>query len=267
MDNFNNHILQEVKNQYETIEKMTSIFVSNPTSAIRGLLISGDAGMGKTHFFKQGISKIADIDDIDYCKGSSITSAAMFCKLWQNRMPGQILALDDVDIINKSKAEMVAILDLFKGATEPTKGKRIIEWLRAQRTPLMIENDIPESFDFQGSIIWITNERISDIADKAGSHWPAISSRFRQVPVWLNEQEKLMYTIHLVEDVNILGPDCEAKDGGFKKDVIKKTIAYIRKNWKQMSDISPRIAINIADIIENFPKDWETYCEYQFINK
>jgi len=262
-----NPIVDEVKNQYLTIQKMTSIFVKNPNAAMRGLLISGDAGFGKTHYTKLGLDDINDDDDLDYLKGSSITAPVMFVKLYQNRKPGQILVLDDVDIVHKSPAERNAILDMFKAATEPTTDERIIEWARAQRNPLMVDNDVPTKFNFEGAIIWITNDTIQGLAEKAKSHWNAISSRFRQIPVWLNDQEKLMYTLHLIEDVDILGLDCYAKKGGYSKDIIEKTADYIRKNYKYMNDVSPRVSISIADTIENFPNEWETYCEFQFLSK
>jgi hypothetical protein len=267
MTNYTNPILDDVKNRYQTINKMVSIFINNPDAAMRGVLISGDAGFGKTHFTKLGLSEIENIDDVDYVKGSSITAAAMYCKLYQSKDPGQVLVLDDVDIVHKTSAERNAILDMFKAATEPTTDDRTIEWARADRNTLMKDNDIPNKFVFKGSIVWITNERIEDIAQQAKSHWNAISSRFRQIPVWLNEQEKLMYTIHLVEDVDILGKDCNAKEGGYSDDIKKKTIDYIRKNWKSMNDVSPRVSISIADTIENFPNDWETYAEYQFLSQ
>jgi hypothetical protein len=266
MNNYDNPILEDVKNRYETIHKMVSIFVKNPDAAMRGVLISGDAGFGKTHYTKIGLQEVKDVDDIDYVKGSSITAAAMYCKLYQSKDTGQVLVLDDVDIVHKSTSERSAILDMFKAATEPTTEDRTIEWGRASQNQLMRDNDIPNKFIFKGSIVWITNEPIEDLAKVAKTHWNAISSRFRQIPVWLNDQEKLMYTVHLIEDVDILGKNCMAKKGGYSKDVIEKTITYIRKNWKSMNDISPRISISIADTIENFPNDWETYLEYQILN-
>lgn len=267
MNNYTNPILEEVKNKYLTIQKMVSIFVNNPDAAMRGVLISGDAGFGKTLYTKLGLDGIPNEDDVDYVKGSSITAAAMYCKLYQSKDPGQVLVLDDVDIIHKTASERNTILDMFKAATEPTLEDRTIEWGRASVNQLMRDNDIPSKFVFKGSVVWITNEPIEEIADKAKTHWNAISSRFRQIPVWLNEQEKLMYTIHLIEDVDILGKGCNAKEGGYSEDVINKTLGYIRKNWKSMPNISPRISISIADTIENFPNDWETYCEFQFLNQ
>lgn len=257
---------------YDTILDYTEMFINNPDSAIRGLIVSGDAGQGKTHHVKLGLAN-ANINNVDYIKGSSITAAALYVKLYQNRNAGDILVLDDVDIINKSKAEFFTILDLIKGATEPDKDveKRTIAWERANNNALMRNNDVPNSFAFNGSIIWITNETIRNIAEKAKSHWGALDSRFYKVEAWLNDQEKLMYTLYLVEDVDMLGKECYAKENGFTKDVINKTIGYLREKWEYMYDfndnstISPRTAIKLADTITNFPDKWKQMADIQFI--
>lgn len=265
-----NPIIEEVVSKYRTIENYTKMFTSNPHNAIRGLLISGDAGFGKTHFTKLGLSG-TNPEMVDYIKGSSISAPALFVKLFQNRFSGQVLVLDDVDIINKSKAEFLTILDLIKGATEPTKDERIISWNRAQRNQLMVENDVDDTFEFNGTIIWITNETISNIAAKAGSHWNALDSRFYKVESWLNDQEKLMYTLHLVEDVDILGKECYAKEDGYSNEVIENTVKYLRDNYRYMYDfndnstVSPRSAIKLADTITNFPNEWKMMADMQFI--
>ena len=268
-----NPIIDEVVSRYKTIENYTKMFVTTSNSAIRGLLISGDAGFGKTHYTKLGLS-YADHENMDYLKGSSISAAALYVKLYQNREEGQVLVLDDVDIIGKSKGEFNSIIDLIKGATEPSKDSelRTLSWERANRNPLMVDNDVPTNFEFNGSIIWITNERIRTLADKAGSHWNAIDSRFFKVEAWLNDQEKLMYTLHLVEDIDMLGKECYAKEDGYSKDIINTTITYLRKNYRYMFDfndnstVSPRSAIKLADTISNFPDNWESMADMQFLN-
>ena len=258
-----NPIVQEVIDTYNTVTKMTEMFTLNPDKAMRGLLVSGAAGLGKTHAVQKGLKKV--IHNVDYVKGSSITAPALFVKLYQNREAGQILVLDDVDIVHKGKGEMNTILDLLKGATEPTKGNRTLEWARAQRNALMVDNDVPQAFNFNGAVIWITNDTLTNIADRAKGHWNAISSRFMQVPAWLNDQEKLMYTLYLVEEVDMLGKDCHAKKGGYTPEIIKTVTEYIRNNYKYMDDVTPRVAVAIADIIDNFPNDWKTYCDVQFV--
>jgi hypothetical protein len=261
-----NPIVEEVKDKFNTVQMMTEMFITNEESVSRGLLVSGNAGMGKTFFVQKAFKDINAEDRVQYIKGSSITSAALYCILYANREPGNVLVLDDVDLIHKSKGEVSTILDLFKGATEPTKGSRMIGWQRASANQLMKENEVPMEFDFQGAIIWITNDTIQDIADKAKGHWNAISSRFTQIPVWLNDQEKLMYTLHLVEELDMLGESCSVKEGGFPKDVIEDTIKYVRKNYKVITDISPRVCTKIADIRMTFPTRWEMYCDNQFIS-
>ena len=262
MENKNsNPIVQEVKDRFNTVKQMTKIFVRS-NGAINGIIITGNAGIGKTHFVKQAFIETDSFDRVTYVKGSSMTAPALYYKLWTNRMPGQILVLDDVDLIQKPRGEVSTILDLLKGATEPTKGERILSWLRASSNALFRENNVPESFDFQGSIVWITNETQESLSKGCGPHWHAISSRFNQVPVWLDEKEKLMYTIYLIEEVGMLGTDCEAKEGGYSEEVVKKTVQYLRDNWKNLDDITPRVAIKIADTVENYPNDWKIIIEH-----
>lgn len=256
-----NPIVQDVIDRFQTVKQMTKVFVKT-NGAINGIIITGNAGIGKTHYVKQAFIESGTMDQVDYVKGSSMTSPALYYKLWLNREPGRILVLDDVDLVQKGKAEVSIILDLLKGATEPTKGERMLSWLRASSNTLFRENGVPDTFDFQGSIVWITNETQETLSKACGSHWNAISSRFRQVPVWLDDKEKVSYTIYLIEEVGLLGTNCQAKEGGYSQDIVNETVNYLRLNWKSMNDITPRVAIKIADTIECYPEDWKIYVEY-----
>lgn len=261
----NNPVINEVLEKFETIYKMTNIFASQTNSAMNGLLISGDAGTGKTHWVKKALSETTEEENIEYIKGASISAAAIFVKLYLSRQPGQILVLDDVDIIHKTGSELSTILDLFKGATELTKGERMLAWEKAGANQLMKELGVPSTFDFQGSVIWITNDTIDQIAHKSKGHWNAISSRFNQQKVYLTDQEKVLYTLYLIEEKNMLGKNCEAKEGGYSKPVISLTTEYIRSNYRSLNEITPRVSIKIADLITNFPLDWKMMCDNQLM--
>ena len=71
-----------------------------------------------------------------------------------------------------------------------------------------------------------------------------------------------MYTIYLIEDVDMLGKNCYAKEGGYSKEVAAKVVQYLKDEWKTMDDITPRVAVKIADMIETYPNDWKIYAEY-----
>ena len=80
-----------------------------------------------------------------------------------------------------------------------------------------------------------------------------------------------MYTLHLVEEIDILGKECYAREKGYDKTTIERVIKYLRDNRRYMFDfndnstISPRSAIKLADTMVNFPNEWEEMADMQFI--
>lgn len=175
-----------------------------------------------------------------------------------------IVVLDDVDIVHKEKSEKNQILDMLKGATEITKNERTLQWLRASSNSLMRDNNVPTSFNFEGSIIWITNDTIEDIQKQAKNHWNAINSRFSTVRVNLNKEEKLLYTQYLIEEIGMLGKNCEGKEGGYSLKIQNLTLEYLNDNYDVLPEVTPRMAIRIADTIMNFPTKWEQQLSNQF---
>jgi hypothetical protein len=91
----------------------------------------------------------------------------------------------------------------------------------------------------------------------------AIDSRFTTVPITLNKEEKLLYTIYLIEEVGMLGKSCQAKEAGYPIKIQNETINFINENYKMLNDITPRMAIKVADTIYNHPSDWKKYLQYQ----
>jgi hypothetical protein len=262
-----NPIVSDVIDQFETVELMTRVFTDKNGSATRGLLISGDAGMGKTYYVTKGLYESVSPDNIEYIKGSSITAAALYIKLFLCREAGKVLVLDDVDIIHKAPSELNTILDLIKGATEMTSGERMISWERANNNQLMKNLKVPPSFDFQGSIVWITNDTIQDIEKRCKGHWPAISSRMTQVIVRLDIHQKLQYTLYLLTELDMLGKNCNTKLGGYPNGIVSDTIDYIRSYWGSLREVTPRSAAKIADTMSIYPNHWQVIIENSMFNK
>lgn len=264
MKRSNNPIVNKVIDKFDSVYIMTKSFVENRNSAIKAILLSGDAGTGKTHWVKKAIEDLGlDENDVYYVKGASISAAALYVILYIFREAGKLVVLDDCDIIHKSPAEKNAILDMIKGATEVTKGDRMISWIKATKNQAMRDNNVPMSFDFQGSVIWITNDTIEDISKKAKSHWNAISSRFNQIKVYLSPEEKLSYTLYLIEECDMLGKSCQGKEGGYSIKVQNDTIDYIKEYWEDLNEITPRVATKIADMRQNYPTNWKTLVKNQ----
>ena len=71
-----NPIAKEVQDTFDGIYAQTTSFVQNPNSAINGMIVSGDAGTGKTYTVKKALRDTGHQANVEYIKGGKITAAA-----------------------------------------------------------------------------------------------------------------------------------------------------------------------------------------------
>jgi hypothetical protein len=252
---------QSVINDFQNVYDTAVQFIKDKETAIHGFLISGDAGMGKTHYIRKAFRDLGATKHVEYLKGGSITAPALYVKLWLNRHKNRVVVLDDCDIIHRPDKK--AIIPLLLGATELSHRPRDVSWERAGGNTLMKEHNVPGNFGFDGSIIWITNDTVSDIHKAAKQWFNALMSRFNTVKCYYSDEQKYAYTHHLIMKHDMLGKKCEARLGGYSKKVIGDALAYMQRNYKRLTEITPRQAIKIADLRHSFPKDWQMKCDVQ----
>lgn len=243
-----NPIAKEVQDTFDGIYAQTTSFVQNPNSAINGMIVSGDAGTGKTYTVKKALRDTGYGANVEYIKGGKITAAALYVKLWLNRASHRIIVLDDCDLIHHNEKNM--IVPMLLGAVELGKN-RSVSWETVRKNPLMEEFNVPHEFKFEGNIIWITNDRKTDIA-KAIKQWKqAIFSRFNFAECNFTDEQKFMYTMHLIENMDMLGVNCEEYEGGYPEDIIDQAADYMSTNYRNLVEVTPRQAIKIADIMHH----------------
>ncbi len=256
MTNRINPIAKEVQDIFDGVYAQVQSFANNKSSAINGLLVSGDAGTGKTYNVKKAIVDLGMHDNIEYIKGGKITAASLYVKLYLNRAKHRIVVLDDVDIIHHS--EKNKIIPMILGACD-LGFNREVSWETAKANALMDQVNAPMSFAFEGTLIWITNDTITDI-EKACKQWKsALLSRFNVAKCYFTDEQKYMYTIHLCENVGMLNGNCvdhimEDETPGYPQDAIEQAIEYMYANYRQLVEITPRIALRICDTM-HYQKD------------
>jgi hypothetical protein len=244
-----NPIAKEVQDTFDGVYAQVQSFAKNLSSAINGLLVSGDAGTGKTYTVKKALVDLGVANNVEYIKGGKITAASLYVKLWLNRAKHRIIVLDDVDIIHHS--EKNKIIPMILGACD-LGHNREVSWETAKANALMEEVGAPMNFKFHGTLIWITNDTIDDI-EKACKQWKnALLSRFNVARCYFTDEQKYMYTIHLCENVGMLNGNCvdhKQFDGtpGYPQEIIDKAILYMYTNYRNLVEITPRIALRIAD--------------------
>ena len=243
-----NPIAKEVQDTFDGIYAQAVSFVQNPNSAINGMIVSGDAGTGKTYTIKKALRDTNHQNNVEYIKGGKITAASLYVKLYLNRAKHRIIVLDDCDIIHH--AEKRQIIPMLLGAAE-LGHNREVSWETARKNPLMEEFNVPHQFQFEGTIIWITNDRKEDIG-RAVKQWKAaIFSRFNFAECNFTDEQKFMYTIHLVQNADMLGKNCEEFAGGYPEETIREAAEYMSSNYRSLVEVTPRIAIKIADILHH----------------
>lgn len=243
-----NPFAKEVQDTFDGIYAQVTSFVQNPNSAINGLIVSGDAGTGKTYTVKKALLDTGHQNNVEYIKGGKITAASLYVKLYLNRAKHRIVVLDDCDIIHHHEKRQ--IIPMLLGAAELGQNREV-SWETARKNTLMEEYNVPHNFKFEGNIIWITNDRKSDIA-KAIKQWKsAIFSRFNFAECNFTDEQKFSYTMYLVDTIDMLGTKCQDFEGGYPENVINQAADYMTENYPNLVEVTPRIAIKIADTLHH----------------
>lgn len=252
-------VIQPVLENFQTVYYQTYNFAKNgEQSAINGLLVMGDAGTGKSHWVKQALRDAGVQHNVEYIKGGTITAAALFVKLYQNRHSHRITVLDDIDLLGSSEIKN-KIVPMLLGALEEGNNRQVT-WSTARKNALMEEFDVPFEFRFNGNVIIITNYVRQDIFDKLKAFRNAFESRFNDVECVFTHEQKYLYTKYLIEEHDMLSANCKVhkhevngkKLAGYPSTVIDNTLDFIDDNYLKFSDITPRVAIKIADTFMHY---------------
>jgi hypothetical protein len=250
-----NPVIKPVIETFRAIYGRTTVFAKSPDAAINGLLVMGDAGTGKTHWVRQALRDAGVQKKVEMLKGGTITSAALYIKLYLNRDSSRILVFDDVDLLGHP--EKNKIIPMILGACEEGQDREVT-WNTVKKNPLMEEFDVPFEFKFNGKIIFITNYTWKDIETKARQWTQAFASRFNHSECIFTHEQKYMYTRYLVEEEKMLGENCQVhtyKDNadvehcGYPDAIVEEALNFIDDNYQNFSDITPRVAVKVADTI------------------
>lgn len=245
-------IARKVIETFEGVYNQTVNFATNPESAINGLLVYGDAGVGKSFWIKKALVDTGANTRTEYIKGGTITAASLYVKLALNAGSHRIIVLDDVDIVHHS--EKNKIIPMVLGAAD-TGRDRLVTWSTAKKNSLMEEHGIDFEFLFNGNIIWITNDTKETIRKSAKQWATALDSRFNDARCIFNREQKLQYTKYLIESCDMLGHNCvdhkHEVDGvrypGYPQHIIDDTFLYLEENYEFLGEVTPRVALKIAD--------------------
>jgi hypothetical protein len=139
---------QDPQTMFDNIERLTKMVGRGIQPS---LVITGGAGMGKTHLVKNTLEGMGLRESFDFVhfKGRA-TAAGLFITLYENS--DKIIVLDDCDSVFRDDDAV----NILKGALD-SYDTRKISYITTKALKDEFGSEVPRHFEFSGRIIFISN--------------------------------------------------------------------------------------------------------------
>jgi len=246
-------VMTRIRERFDILTEMTK---AATTGDIRAMIVSGPPGVGKSHGVEQEVEKACLFDQIsgkklraEVVKGSA-TALGLYCTLYKYSDPNCVLVFDDCDSILLDDVS----LNLLKGALDSGK-KRKISWLSDSH--MLRREGVPDSFDFKGSVIFITNLKFDQMkSQKLRDHLDALQSRCHYLDLTLDSMRDKFLRIKQIAQDGVLFQDYDF--GQVEQDEL---LEFMHTNASRLREMSLRMALKIADLRKSFPLRWQRMAE------
>ena len=237
-----------INQRFSFVEQMVDMIV---TKTLPSAVITGEGGLGKSYTVlksleKNGFTNLTDLSN--FAIGSKVnksksytvvkgysTAKGLYRTLFENN--GMVIVFDDCDSILKDDVAK----NLLKGALD-SYSKRYISWNADMR-----DDDLPRSFEFTGSIVFVSNMNLEKIDQ-------AIRTRSLVVDLSMTEGQKL-------ERMEVI-----AKSDEFLPEVndIAKGLAleFLKSNLGKIPNMSLRSLIAVTKIANTGNPEWKDLAKY-----
>jgi predicted AAA+ superfamily ATPase len=247
-------IKERLRERFEILMDMTRAVKKGD---VRAMIVTGPPGVGKSFGVEEVLSKhdvMANIANNSKLKKYEVVKGAMsalglYAKLYEYKDPKSILVFDDCDSVLQDELS----LNILKAALDSSK-KRTIHWNTDSR--LLRDQGAPNSFEFKGGAIFITNIKFENVrSKKLQDHLAALESRCHYLDLTIDtEREKMLRIEQIVEDGML-------RDYEFAEEEQRELIAFIDNNKKRLRELSLRTVLKIADLRKGFPHKWQSVAE------
>jgi replicative DNA helicase len=242
-------IITRIKERFTILEDMTK---GVRKGDVRAMIVSGPPGVGKSF----GVEAVLTKDDLfdkmgdrkpryEILKGA-MSAIGLYSKLYEYSKKGSVLVFDDCDSVLLDELS----LNILKAALDSSK-KRTISWNTDSR--VLRAEGIPNSFEFCGSAIFITNIKFEHVrSKKLRDHLDALESRCHYLDLTIDTaREKILRIKQIVNDGMLDVYDLTQEQ---KAEVVQ----FIDSNKDKMRELSLRMVIKVADLRQAMPDKWQS---------
>ena len=244
--------IERLRERFDMLEDMTKACKKGD---VRAMIVSGPPGVGKSFGVEKVLGKydlIATLSETapryEVVKGA-MSAIGLYCKLYKFADKDNVIVFDDCDSVFADEL----CLNILKAALDSKKTRRI-HW---NTDSFKLRNEgVPDSFEFKGSAIFITNIKFDNVkSKKMRDHLEALESRCHYIDLTIDtEREKMLRIKQITKD----GMLKEYELGEFVEEDI---VDYVDINKKKLRELSLRTVLKIADLAKAFPDRWESMAE------
>ena len=248
-------ILERLRERFEILDDMTRAVKRGD---VRAMIVTGPPGVGKSFGVEKVLSKhdvFADVANDQKLKKYEVVKGAMsaiglYSKLYHFSDKKNILVFDDCDSVLMDDLS----LNILKAALDTSK-KRTIHWNTDSR--LLRSEGVPNSFEFKGGAIFITNIKFDHVkSKKLRDHLEALESRCHYLDLTIDtEREKLLRIEQVIRECGML-------DAYEFTDLDKELVLdFVKENTSRLRELSLRTVLKIADLKASMPGKWRAVAE------
>jgi hypothetical protein len=244
-------IIERMRERFSILDDMTQASIDG---VVRGMVVTGPPGVGKSFGVEQVLEKNSLFDKLagnklkfEVIKGAS-SAIGLYKVLYQNADKNNVLVLDDCDTVLYDETS----LNLLKAALDSSK-KRKLSW--NTDSALLRREGIPDTFEFKGSVIFITNLKFDKVRGKIKDHLDAIMSRCHYLDLTMDTtREKVLRCKQIVKDGML-------NEYQFTKDEEAELMSFMIDNKDKMREISLRMVTKLADLKKSMASKWKRTAE------
>ena len=247
-------IKTRLRERFDILDEMTRAVKKGD---VRAMIVTGPPGVGKSFGVETVLSKhdvFATVAQNEKLKKYEVVKGAMsaiglYKKLYEFQDKKCILVFDDCDSVLLDDLS----LNILKAALDSGK-KRMICWNTDSR--LLRSEGVPNSFEFRGGAIFITNIKFENVrSKKLQDHLAALESRCHYLDLTIDtEREKILRIKQIVEDGMLESYEFQPWD-------IDEILNFIDNNKKKLRELSLRRVLKLADLKKSMPGNWRAVAE------
>lgn len=249
-------LVHAIETRDEAIDRVRSTFsmIDDVTEAsieghMRGVVISGPPGIGKSHGVMETLITSFGNSSIDeqftQIKGTC-SGIGLYKMLYEYRDEGKVVVFDDCDAIFHDDET----LNILKAALDSSES-RVISWYKESKA--LADEDIPRRFEFNGSVIFLTNLDFEETRGRIKPHLDAIISRCHYVSLEMaSKQDQLIRIEQVVADGMLSRYE-------FNESELAEIVNFVMTNADDLRELSLRMVTKIADLYKMSNDKWREF--------